>query len=1498
MKKNSLLLVIACIWALLFATGATALAGTKSTTEEPEPVKTAYGFLISDRKNPVGLYSFPVNDATKLTLIKETPKVSAGSWARDAYYGATYSSDQGPISWCKVDLKTGNMTVLAPLSGKMYSDMSYDYSSGKMYAISHPTPTSTELVIVNLADGSRQKVMDTELVLMTLACSFEGGIYSLDLKGNLYFIDQQDGYKVTLLGDLDFDLSYIQCMEFDHDSGALYWAASNSYNAAIYKINVDEVTKVRLCGVGSSGELSGVYVPFAFSEPGAPAAVENFTVKPVSGTERVKMEWTFPTKTVAGDPLNSMTSLNVECDGTLLKSYQNGTDFIFTVGGKKSVELDAPAGLHKFKVYVSNEAGAGVAVVAKAFSGQDVPAAPGNLKQTVNGSRVTLSWDAVTNGLKGGEIDLTSLTYSVTRYPDQTVLLKDGKQLTLTDEIPQLNVYSYEVTTATAKGTGGTARTEWTEIGNTCLIPYAYKFDDELQFRLWTLIDHNDDGTTWSCTKLDGDPTAMYRYSSDNAADDWLITPPLKLEAGQPYKVKFAYGVQSHDYPERLKVTIGKDKTVAAQTIVLGTLDTKTYGLNPAVLYLPDNLEAGNWYVGFQACSDKDRSKLYLSNVEVMKNEASELEGTVSSGGILLSGAVVTLSNSDKTYQSDAEGKFVIREINSGTYTLTISLFGYEVYTKEITFGLLDKNSENVELTPIPQVRFRGVVKTEKGESMPDATVSLRGYGEYTAQTDKDGRYFFESVYCKGTYILNAYALNYDVASIDIPAFAGEVTAGDLLLKEKLLSPSHVVAEALQTEVRLSWDKPEDRPVLFRYDDGVPPLYVLNMQFDATPRTISGTIYDTPAVFTGMSWQVANNNDPKTTVDIIVFDLDDQGNPTTTILFERKGIPSKDSYWSSYQFPYPVVAPRGALIALQGDAFLCMDYGESPEWPFRKKKSCLSFDYTKDPFTYLEDAGLKYNLLVRAEGLEMGAPHAIAAKMNVPAPQPEYRIWRTAESDASDAEKWTLLTPEPVKTTTFTDVTWKDAAKGTYNYVVKAIYSGNEYSYPAFSEMVSRLMTGDVTFTLTTNAGVGSQGAVLTLVNDDNAHSYKVVAGENGKALVPAAWEGNYTCVVKKEGFATITDHLTVEGGKNVEKAYTLMERALAPANLKIDANGTPGSRLFRWNVADKWEDDFEKHEDFAVNSRGKLGWNYIDGDGAETFASYYFDFPHRYEPMAFIVFNPSATTPSMLERMKPHSGDKLLCSFAGIDKRNNDYLISPELEMDKDFVIRFWACSSDHRSLEEIRVGYSVTGKKESDFVWVLESQKVPAKWTEYIVNIPKGAKFVTINCVSDGCDILMLDDIYIGTLQEDPARGAARIAGEAVSYEVFLDGSKLTVTTETSYTLTGLTKGNHVAGVKAVYASGTTSMSTLQFAVEEIIDGIGNEPEDNRISVYPLPATDILHIEGDFEEARLVDISGQTVLISGYVPAIRVDCYPAGVYYLVLVKDGSQVIRKVVIR
>lgn len=184
--------------------------------------------------------------------------------------------------------------------------------------------------------------------------------------------------------------------------------------------------------------------------------------------------------------------------------------------------------------------------------------------------------------------------------------------------------------------------------------------------------------------------------------------------------------------------------------------------------------------------------------------------------------------------------------------------------------------------------------------------------------------------------------------------------------------------------------------------------------------------------------------------------------------------------------------------------------------------------------------------------------------------------------------------------------------------------------------------------------------------------------------------------------------------------------------------------------------DDFESHAEFTINSPGTVGWSYIDADGAGTYGFEQLEFPNNFEPMACIIFNPYAIDGlDPQEGMEPVSGEQFVAFWdaagpVGSVPQTDDYMISPELNFDGTSKIAFWAKSNTVQyGAERFVVAYSTDGKTAADFTNVVsegEYVEVPEEWTRYEYEIPAGAKYVTLHCVSHDAMFLMVDDIAIG--------------------------------------------------------------------------------------------------------------------------------------------------------
>lgn len=145
--------------------------------------------------------------------------------------------------------------------------------------------------------------------------------------------------------------------------------------------------------------------------------------------------------------------------------------------------------------------------------------------------------------------------------------------------------------------------------------------DSELPFTGWTFI-NNGQGNEWSLSNSaqSGTQALVYPFHATQAANAWAFSPSAYLKGGRTYLVSFWYKVQSQNFPEKLRLTVGNAATVAAQTTVLwsnngaAVLTNEMYQ-QAIVTFTPTT--TGVYHFGFHCFSDANMYYLWLDNIAI-----------------------------------------------------------------------------------------------------------------------------------------------------------------------------------------------------------------------------------------------------------------------------------------------------------------------------------------------------------------------------------------------------------------------------------------------------------------------------------------------------------------------------------------------------------------------------------------------------------------------------------------------------------------------------------------------------------------------------------------------------------------------------------------------------------------------------------------------------------------------------------------------------------------
>lgn len=1304
------------------------------------------------------------------------------------------------------------------------------------------------------------------------------------------------GYNLTSSASVLFPLGICRAVPTNSNAN---WSCSTESPWANLPPNVPGVWNIRAV-------VETAAAPF-------PAVVTAYTVMPAPlGALSADIKFTTPAVTALNTPLTAITKAEIFRNGTSVHVFESpNVNTVLTY-----TDIPTESGNHTYKVVCSNDVGTGRSAFLTTFVGRDAPKAPLNIVLTSNENNAILNWRAPTGGVNGGWIDASSLKYKITRLPDNVVVVDDLSALTFTDtSIEWKAIYSYSVQAKTVDGEGNAAISNDLIVGSIILPPYHGLVSAE-DFKMWTVINVNGDVNadneecTWRYSE--GGLAAQYYFSDRNRANDWMISSSIKMVKNKAYRISYDYRCMTSTLVEKMKVTIGKGATVDAQSTVLknypsiSNSEFKTETIN---FIAP---ESADFNIGFYAYSDPNKYYLAVKDLIIEPIGDKDLAATAitTSDLVVAVGAerdyVVKVTNTGNVPQSSYTVELVRENgtvLASKNFTNTIEInetidcvIPYAVGTigsikifgnVKFTDDEIPENNKTPECVNI-DVRqgytVSGKVVNGDGANVSGATVRITGFREMLVLTNDEGLFSISNVFAANEYTLTVTGIGYSAKSIKLNITDQDVDTGTITVNERALTPADVMASKDETTATVTW-KQGSETRMYRYDDGV-AVEGLGFLFYASDNSILGAVHRTPTMLKNMTWWTDRaSGGPHEKVNVFVLDLDDRGEPTPNVLFSQLGVPNTDDQWTSFVFPTLVDCPRGFMIAIGSSDFVGLgrDSGTSKDYPFVPQANYYSLDYTKNEFQIGTATNLPYNLLIRAEGYEI-------SKVGEAKVQVGYSVWRLSEDDKADETKWTLLTPTVSADLTYTDSEWGALPNGAYVYAVKSIYSNDIISTPAFSNMISKGMETMVTVNVTTNATAEeANGAEVKLTNSDGKenHVYMGIV-EAGKAVFNAVWMGEYKVEVTQEGFVKIAEtKVDFSTELSYTKNYELKEMLFAPYNLQIRETNSPTERIFKWNESRAITDGFEEHRNFTINSQGAAGWNYIDGDKSSTFIFQSTTFPGAGNPMAYIVFDPSQTTPPLQSAiypdLQPHDGSKFLATFGAESSANMDYIISPQLSFDTDFRLSFWAKSYvDDFGLERMKVGYSITGREVADFTnWLTAGDyvEVPAeRWTYYNFAIPAEAKYVTIECVSDKAFIFMIDDIKITDEVEETKA--------LTQYEIYLNEKFVDMTTSTTYNFTDLTEGSYTAGVKAVYTTGESAVSTIPFTVTNV--GVNDEVEMSQIRLYPNPVQNLLNVEGEYELLEIYNTSGQLEMTVRGESAINVEGLYRGVHVVKIHNNG----------
>lgn len=1037
---------------------------------------------------------------------------------------------------------------------------------------------------------------------------------------------------------------------------------------------------------------------------------------------------------------------------------------------------------------------------------------------------------------------------------------------------------------------------------------WGFRSQDE--FNLWKTTDINgadDNENKFSWNENEG--AAFLNPGSSKPADDWLISPAAELKAGKSYILKANLFCDGQCL---VAFSMGKEQNPDKQTTLLRI--KKTYeGEKYLRFQIPESIAPGTYYFGIHCTTQAGKGALYVKNIEVAEANDATLNVKVQDKASkeLLSGATVRIYTAERDAReaktgNNGEAKFDF--VSPDNYTIGASIDDYKPGKITVDISPKEQVTQVIELEKILKTTLAGHVIDSKGQPIGGATVTINGNTTYAGTTDERGYFSIPGIIRPKTYTITIAKKRMIDYSHPFEANEETINLGDITLQEILFTPANVHTDETERGMFVSWMIPTQY-YEFRKDNG---KYVGQYEFNSD-YVYMGNVFNEPMIVSSIRWAAKSNHE---TMDVYLFPLDKDGSYSSTPCFEKKGVASQtydsdnNTGWSEYILEQPIELPYGGIVAVGHGETLNIAGDYQGGW-----SSVMSFN---DLSTGWRSSTVQ-SLFIRATGLGLATDYVGQAKayrsLKTPAPRLVMRrsgetdnqdftftVWRMKASDKDKTDQWTKVT-ERQKSLYTIDEDFAKLQSGYYLYAVRTIYDNGRETPVTFSDPVEHNVYTKVVVNVFTNTAVDfSDGTVVTLTALDNANSKPVYTAsvQKGKALFGKVEKGNYKLAARKNGFKeeNISSlELTTDNSYTFDVDLTL--EPAAPFNLSVDQ----AEAKLTWNSAEALTDDFETTEDFEINPRGKLNWSYIDGDGEETYGVKQCQdtpYPNMYKPMAFMAFNPTATTPDITEFVQPHSGKKVLVSVSlSTGGRNDDWLISPELAFDTDFSFSFHAASGFFSQLgdEEFMVGYTTSAEVSPEkTIWLTkEPQTVGSVWTKFAYTLPKEAKHAIVRCVSNQHMFFMIDDVEIGFAEPETF--------QMCTFNVRIDNEDYTTTANRSVSVKELEKGvKHIAKVQTVYTLYDMSkvysdFSELVFTLDE------TAPVDQVTAPVKLygydPQTKKLEVDKSVKNAALYDMQGRLMMKLQSGIATMLNHVPAGVYILNLTKeDGQPISNKIVVR
>lgn len=931
-------------------------------------------------------------------------------------------------------------------------------------------------------------------------------------------------------------------------------------------------------------------------------------------------------------------------------------------------------------------------------------------------------------------------------------------------------------------------------------LPWQVSLTTEEAFDLFEIIDANHDDYTWQFwTKDYRNYNATYGCHPRNTADDWLVTPPIPMEAGQNYNIIFNVSGNGTYYTEKFEVAAGVLPTAAGMSQGTKLLPvTELHDYHPQefrVTYSPQT--SGNYFIGFHAVSDPDMDRIFLYDVKVETGAVNEAPGEVTGLKVTpdasgdLKATVSFTSPSKSVNGSNISSLSKIEVLRDGTLVKT-----FDSVTKGIAYSFTDENVPH-GVRSYSVIAYSGDMKGKEAKASAFVGMDIPKHPESVTITDNGTNVGVK--WSRVTEGVNNLFINPDKITYQVLAFDSDNNPS-ILMKE--------VTGA--TECTIERNTSEGEQSLLQY------------AVRGVTNGGEGEACYSNAFLVGAPYQLPFNES---------FSVDGQHGLNNFWYLDGSGL-GYSSGFSKVEFDNTSSDYDDSSLKFSAVGYNDIVNLTSGKIKVSGSGNRLFFDYRTDGSTTSE-----FNLLaVMPDGNELSlGTYNIHEKSGWTQAVVDVPSYMSAMENISFRFQLKAVDPKGpdipqtlyIDNVNVTDPTAKDlktqvrlpervqkGRKGTAEVVVKNVNGADIDSY-----------------TLTVKAD-GKE-----VYSENVTQQIKAFASRMFKVEIPTS-AVNRAETMNVEATVTCPDDVKGDNNTASDVCALFSYDGPTPAGLKLGAEN--GGLKLDWNapaiVNTEVEESFEDFTPFQINSFG--GWTSFANDEAYTATIFEdFDMPHTYENYGFMVTNFEPEY-QVGEYYPGYTGYAFLGCVYGLDDMaertaTDRWLISPPLSGNAQ-TVSFWARNTptDFASyIENISVGYSLSGMEMSDFTWTQTATLSGGEWSNVRINVPAGATYFAIRCQRSAEEgfWLLLDDFIFET-----GPGAVK------SYNVYCNGEKVGEPDGLGYLDMQSRNDGDIYDVTALFVN-------------------GNESAPASI-VYDLSGISLPTVDGD-RSADIYDISGRLV-------------------------------------